>query len=151
LLTFFVSLPFYKVEEAPGPDEIFWRNVGLPGKAQQTGRLLSLAATVALCLFWTFPISIISSMTEVNSLKENSELLASWIDRFPNLEHILALLAPLLLLILQDVVLPEFLEWFAAWEGHVSSSALEAAVFVKYAAFVVSIIIFVAMFLISWF
>ena len=131
-------LHFGQVEEAPGPDEIFWRNVGLPGSAQRTGRLLSLAATVVLCLFWTVPVSFISALTEVNSLKEKIPVVAEWVETYPRSEAILALIAPLLLLILQDVLLPEFLAWFAAWEGHISSSALEAAVFVKYAAFVVS-------------
>lgn len=125
-----------EVEAAPGPDEIFWRNVGLPGTAKRTGRLLSLAATVVLCLFWTVPTSFISALTEVNSLKENVPVLGRWVEKYPSLEDALALIAPLLLLILQDVLLPEFLAWFAAWEGHISSSITESAVFVKYAAFV---------------
>ena len=126
-----------RVEEAPGPDEIFWRNVGLPASAQRTGRLLSLAATITLCLFWTGPVSFISALTEVNSLKKYFPALGEFVEEHPNTEQVLALIAPFLLLMLQDVVLPEFLNWFATWEGHVSSSALEAAVFVKYAAFVV--------------
>lgn len=125
-----------EVEAAPGPDEIFWRNVGLPGTAKRTGRLLSLTATVVLCLFWTVPTSFISALTEVNSLKENVPVLGRWVEKYPSLEDGLALLAPLLLLILQDVLLPQFLAWFAAWEGHISSSITESAVFVKYAAFV---------------
>ncbi|CAB9502871.1 CSC1-like protein [Seminavis robusta] len=124
------------VEEAPGPEEIYWRNVGLPGSAQRTGRLLSLAATVALCLFWTVPVSFVSALTEVNSLKEQIPSLAESLEKHPGLEGMLALIAPLLLLILQDVALPVFLMWFATWEGHVSRSAMEAAVFLKYASFV---------------
>lgn len=95
-----------------------------------------MTATVFLCLFWTVPVSFVSALTEVNSLKENLPSLATAVEEYPRLESVLALIAPLLLLILQDVLLPEFLKWFAAWEGHISSSALEAAWFVKYAAFV---------------
>jgi Calcium-dependent channel, 7TM region, putative phosphate len=89
-----------RVEEAPGPNEIFWRNVGLPGTAQRRGRVLSLAATVALCLFWTVPVSLIASLTEVKSLQENIPALAVAIEKHPNLEEFLALIAPLLLLML---------------------------------------------------
>jgi Late exocytosis, associated with Golgi transport/Calcium-dependent channel, 7TM region, putative phosphate/Cytosolic domain of 10TM putative phosphate transporter len=127
-----------RVEEAPGPNEIYWRNVGLPGTAKRTGHLLSLGATVALCLFWTVPVSFIASLTEVNSLKESIPALADAIEKHPELEKILAMIAPLLLLMLQDLVLPQFLLWFATWEGHISSTAMEAAVFLKYASFVVS-------------
>jgi hypothetical protein len=51
------------VEPAPPPDEIFWRNVGLPVRARKTGRLLSLAATITLCFFWSIPIAFVSSLT----------------------------------------------------------------------------------------
>ena len=129
-----------RASEAPGEDEIFWPNVGLPESAQRTGRLLSLAATTLLCFFWTIPVAFVSGLTEVNALKKDVDFLADWVEKFPGLENLLAVVAPLLLLILQDVILPEFLMWFAAWEGHVASSALEASVFVKYAAFVVSIL-----------
>jgi len=125
-----------RVSTAPGPDEIYWKNVGLPGSAVRTGTLLSLTATVVLCLFWTVPVSFISALTEVNSLKQNIPALADVVEEYPAIENFLALLAPLLLLILQDVLLPIFLEWFAEWEGHISSSTMESAVFVKYAMFV---------------
>jgi len=95
-----------------------------------------MGATVTLCLFWTAPVTLISALTEVNALKQLSPVLAGWVETYPQLEDVLALLAPLLLLILQDVLLPEFLRWFAAWEGHTSSSTLEAAIFTKYGAFV---------------
>jgi hypothetical protein len=127
-----------RVLEAPGADEIFWPNIGLPASAQRTGRLLSLAATTTLCFFWTIPIAFVSGLTEVSTLKEQFPFLGRWVEEYPRLENVLALVAPLLLLILQDVLLPEFLMKFAAWEGHIAASALEASVFVKYAAFVVS-------------
>ena len=127
-----------RVSVAPGRGETFWSNVGLPGSALRTGRLLSLAATVTLCLFWTVPVSFVSALTEVNSLKEKIPVLGQMVENNPSLEDFLALIAPLLLLILQDFLLPMFLQWFSGWEGHISISTLESAVFVKYAAFVVS-------------
>jgi hypothetical protein len=46
------------VEPAPSPEDIFWRNVGLSAKARSSGRLMSLAATIALCLFWSLPSAV---------------------------------------------------------------------------------------------
>jgi hypothetical protein len=126
------------IEPAPDPDEIFWRNVGLPGEAHKLGRLLSIAATTGLCFFWTIPIAFLSSLTEVNSLKEKLPLLAKWIEAVPSLENIFALLAPLLLLALNEGILPSILMWFSKWEGHIAAPQLEASTFVKLSAFVVS-------------
>ena len=124
-----------QVEEAPAPSEVFWRNVGLPNKARRTGSLLSTVATIALCLFWTIPVGFISSLTEVNSLKVKLPRLGEMIENSPALEMGLAVLAPLLLLLLNESVLPVILKWFAQWEGHISSPRLEASLFRKLAAF----------------
>lgn len=156
------------VEPAPPPDEIFWRNVGLPVKALKTGKLLSLAATITLCFFWSIPIAFLSSLTyvvalcildmsgrriviclfslctlysalnsEVNSLKEKLPALGNLIENSPWMEKTLALIAPILLLALNEGLLPPILTWFSTWEGLIGSPALEASVFVKLSAFVV--------------
>jgi len=126
-----------KVHEAPPPDEIYWDNVTLQPEAKRTGRLFSLAATCALFVFWTAPVAVLSSFTEVHSLKQKMPKLADMVERMPSLELVLALIAPLLLLILQDLVLPEILKIFAKWEGHISFARLEASIFLKLAAFMV--------------
>lgn len=127
-----------QVEAAPDPEEVFWRNVGLPLQARKSGWLLSIVATSILCFFWSIPMAFFSSLTEVNSLKENLPTLADWLDKYPGLESFLALIAPLLVLTLNESLLPLILKWFATWEGHVGASALEASLFVKLCAFVVS-------------
>lgn len=80
--------------------------------------------------------------SEVNSLKETLPFLESLVERYPSVEPFLALIAPLLLLSMNDAVLPFVLKWFATWEGHISSPALEASLFVKLCAFMVSIFMF---------
>jgi hypothetical protein len=125
------------IEAAPSPNEVFWRNVGLPGKAQITGRLLSMAATITLCFFWSIPMALISSLTQVSTLKEKLPRLGELIETLPWLESFLAVLAPLLLLALNEGVLPNILKWFATWEGLVGSPQLEASTFVKLSSFVV--------------
>jgi hypothetical protein len=43
----------------------------------------------------------------------------------------------MLLLFLNEVLLPEVLKWFSMWEGHVSASYLEAGLFLKLSAFMI--------------
>ena len=62
-----------------------------------------------------------------------------WVEEAPWLEAFLATLAPLLLLVLNDVVLPTSLKVFSTWEGVVGSADLEASTFVKLSAFTVGI------------
>jgi membrane protease YdiL (CAAX protease family) len=127
------------VEPAPDPEEIFWRNVGLPAQSRKTGWALSMSATSVLCLFWSIPMAFFSSLTEVNSLKEKLPNLGELTVKYPSLEFFLALIAPLLLLTLNQLVLPGALKHFATWEGHVGASLLEASLFVKLCAFAVRI------------
>ena len=128
------------VEPAPDPEEIFWPNVGLPAQSRRSGRMLSLFATSVLCLFWSIPMAFFSSLTEVNSLKEKLPNLGELTAKHRFLESLLALMAPLLLLIMNELILPFILKYFATWEGHVGASLLDASLFVKLCAFVVSIL-----------
>mmetsp|Transcript_12969 Transcript_12969/g.31598 ORF Transcript_12969/g.31598 Transcript_12969/m.31598 type:complete len:1086 (-) Transcript_12969:153-3410(-) len=125
------------VEEAPAPDQIFWRNVGLPASSKRTGGILALVATATLCLFWSIPVAFISSLTSVNSLKETLPRLGTLMERYPALEQLVAVLAPLFLLALNEGILPIILKYFSTWEGHISSPRLEASLFKKLAAFAI--------------
>ena len=127
------------VEPAPSWKEVFWRNIGLTRQARKTGTIVSLSATVALCFFWSIPVAFFFSLTEVNSLKEKLPKLGDFIERFPTFETVLALLAPLLLLILNEGVLPNILKWFSTWEGLIGAPQLEASTFSKLCTFVVSV------------
>jgi hypothetical protein len=125
-----------QVTEAPEPHDIFWRNVGMPHKARQGGKLTSLGLSTLLCLFWTIPVSFIASLTEVNSLRASVAFINDMLNAAPWLEPVLAQLAPLLLMIL-NAILPTILREFTKMEGHIASSAVEASLFIKMASFMV--------------
>jgi hypothetical protein len=90
-----------------------------------------------LCFFWSVPMAFISSLTEIKTLKVSLPKLGVWIDKYPFMEKILAQLAPMLLLLFNETILPVVLKYFATWEGHISSSMLEASLFVKLGCFMV--------------
>jgi hypothetical protein len=76
-------------------------------------------------------------LTEVNALKTKLPTVAKWTEDFQGLESGLALVAPALLLFLNECVLPVILKTFSTWEGHIGAPTLESATFAKLSAFVV--------------
>jgi hypothetical protein len=105
---------------------------------RRLGSLYSTGASTVLCFFWSIPTAFIASLTSVGALKEDIPRLGDLVDKYPWLEQVLVQLAPMLLLFLNEVFLPEFLKMFATWEGHISSVDLEASLFLKLSQFMVS-------------
>lgn len=126
-----------EVQEAPQPGDIFWRNVGMEPSKRRLGRLYSVAASAFLCFFWSIPTAFVASLTSVSSLKEELPRIGDIVDKYPWFEEVLFQLAPMLLLFLNEVLLPEILKIFATWEGHISSVVLEASLFIKLSAFMI--------------
>jgi hypothetical protein len=106
---------------------------------RQIGRLASLGLTFLLCCFWTIPISFISSLTEVEGLKETWPGLESILAKNPWLQTLLEQIAPLLLLCLNGI-LPVILREISKFEGLIGSAQLEASLFVKMASFQVRLV-----------
>lgn len=124
------------VEEAPDPDDIYWDNVGKSNRSRQFGQVLSFMLSAILCFFWTIPVSFISGLSEIESLKRSIPFLEKMVEKNPWMEQLLAQIAPLLLIGL-NLLLPLILREFAKVEGHIASSALEASLFVKLSAFMI--------------
>jgi Late exocytosis, associated with Golgi transport/Calcium-dependent channel, 7TM region, putative phosphate/Cytosolic domain of 10TM putative phosphate transporter len=127
------------VVEAPAPGEVLWKNVGLQHKSLQMGKLLAFAFTTALCIFWTVPVTFLVSLTEVNALQTKMPFLQDWLEAAPWLEPLLNQIAPLLLSFLDAVILPLLLTETSKLAGVLGMSHLEASLFVKLAAFHVSV------------
>jgi hypothetical protein len=82
------EVPFVMdTEPAPEPKEIFWSNVGKPAKAEFTGRLISLALTVLLCLFWTIPGELQVDCRESDSLPAGCLAYMSFTPKCPSLSR----------------------------------------------------------------
>jgi Calcium-dependent channel, 7TM region, putative phosphate len=126
-----------EVHEAPDNLDVFWRNVGMSVKNRRTGLLISAALTAVLCFFWSFPMALIASLTELNSLKEELPKIGEAIENHPRLEPLFALVAPLFLLFFNDVILPSLLKYISAFEGFIANALLEASLFQKLGVFMV--------------
>jgi TolA-binding protein len=124
-----------EVLEAPSPNDIIWSNVGKKHKELQIGKLISFSLTTLLCLFWTIPMSFISSLSTIEGLRE-----IDWIDRMlealPWLEPVLAQLAPLLI-VAANLALKIILEYLSMFEGPISGAVVQASLFGKLAQFMI--------------
>ena len=123
------SDPFV-LEILPAPDEpryIFWGNVGKNKEVLQTGRYISLAATVAICLCWTFLVSFIVSLQTLDDSTDGVQ--------YAVVHEILAVLSPMILLIFNSGLLPIILKAVSRFECPPSDSLLEASAFWKMATF----------------
>ena len=125
--------PFvFTVSDAPKPGDIFWKNVGLTNNKIQLGYLLSQSLTVFLCIIWTFPVSVISSLSQASELQKKIPFLAKWIRDAPLLVPLLAQIQPLLLVLINNIFLKGFLKRFCRLEGHISSTKLNVSLFSKF-------------------
>jgi Late exocytosis, associated with Golgi transport/Calcium-dependent channel, 7TM region, putative phosphate/Cytosolic domain of 10TM putative phosphate transporter len=136
LQTVHSSVPFQMdVVESPSPEQVLWNNVGLTNRSVQPRRLFVFAITTLLCIFWTVPVALLVSLTEVKVLKEKLPFLDEWLEAAPWLEQVLSQISPLLLSFLNSVVVPMLMRQISAYEGVLGLSHLEASLFTKLAAF----------------
>lgn len=137
------AVPFkFVTSRAPRPEDIVWTNIGKSHKEQTVSTFLAQVATAATCLFWTIPVSFISSFSEVENLTALLPFLEKSIEKNPWLKEFLAMIAPLLLVILTSL-LPAILTVFCKKEGHIGSDSLNASLLYKLALFMIIQIFFV--------
>ena len=125
-----------EVVEAPDPDDVFWGNIARSHKSLQLGKLGSFAATTALCLLWTIPMSFFASLSNASAVREDVEFLDDLFDKYPGLVTVTEQAAPFLVVIF-NALLPIILTHFTLFEGPISSGVVASSVFVKLAAFMI--------------
>jgi Late exocytosis, associated with Golgi transport/Calcium-dependent channel, 7TM region, putative phosphate/Cytosolic domain of 10TM putative phosphate transporter len=132
------TVPFQMdVFEAPSPEQVIWSNVGLPNQVLQPRRLLAAVLSALTCLFWTIPVTLLVSLTEIQVLKRKFPFLEDWLIAAPWLEQLLNQLSPLLLSFLNSVVVPILMRQLSTLEGVLGLSYQEASLFSKLATFYV--------------
>lgn len=124
-----------EVREAPQPEDVFWTNVGKAHKEIQIGKLISYAATTALCIFWTAIMGFIATLSSIDGLKE-FEFVADMLEAAPWLTTFFEQIAPLMIVAAQEL-LKVILEIFSMQEGPISGAVVEASLFTKLAIFTI--------------
>lgn len=119
-----------------------WANVGKTHKSLQIGKLISVALTTLLCLFWTAVITFAASLSSVEGLRE-IDFIDNALNKMPWLVPVLAQIAPFVVVAV-NALLKVFLTIFSSLEFPVSVAILESSLFSKLAIFMIIQNFFVA-------
>lgn len=126
-----------RISQAPDPLDIFWGNVDRRTEVLRIGRLLSVAITIVICFFWTFVVTFIVNMANVEQVSVAVTFVGETVESNRWLETLLPLLSPLILQIFNSGLLPVILKAVSRLEFPASDSLLEASAFWKMAAFTI--------------
>lgn len=121
-------------KEAPPPQFVFWKNVGLNHWKLQATSILAGALTLVTCVLWTIPVAFIASLAKVQELKKDYKFLADAADAWSLFDDLLAAVAPLALIVLNSL-LPAILGFYCKLEGHIGTPSLQASLFNKLTLF----------------
>jgi hypothetical protein len=131
----------YVFEVEPAPDEpanIFWTNVRKDFRVVHTGSHISVVLTIIVCLFWTFVVTFIVNLTNVDHIENDTpESVQKTLEENPWLVDFLALLSPLLLITFDKTLLPIIIQSITRFEFPASDSLFKASIFLKLAVFTV--------------
>jgi hypothetical protein len=81
-------------------------------------------------------MSTIATMSSIEGLKGEFQFVADMLETSPWLEPVFAQLAPLLIIVANEV-LKMILEYLSMFEGPISGAVVQASLFVKLAAFMI--------------
>ncbi|KAG7347748.1 protein of unknown function DUF221-domain containing protein [Nitzschia inconspicua] len=119
-----------KVSEAPQPEDILWSNVGRARQELKMFSIVSLALTLVVCLLWTVPMAFISSIANLNGLRDQFHWLDQILTSHPRLEVFFNQLAPILILVAVQLMYL-IAELFTVLEGPISGAIVQSRMFVK--------------------
>ena len=126
-----------RISQAPDPRDIFWGNIERRTEVLRSGRLLSVAITIVICFCWTFVVTFIVNLANVEQVSVAVPFVAETMASNRWLEALLPLLSPLILQIFNSGLLPVILKAISRLEFPASDSLLEASAFWKMAAFTI--------------
>ncbi|KAF9086412.1 hypothetical protein BGX29_001419 [Mortierella sp. GBA35] len=119
------------------PLDVVWDNMNLGTIISKGRRLIILAVSTAMTLFWTVPTLFVSSIASLADIVQSFQFLA-FLERLPpNVIGLVEGILPPLLLAGLMALLPVILTMMATYEGHVRQSAIAHSVMSKFFFFLV--------------
>lgn len=125
-----VDPAIWKVQMAPEPRELHWPTLYKQPK-EIYGTIMQIA-TVALVLFWSIPVSFISSLTSLEKLSESLPFLEPLVDANPAVKGFLQGFLPTLAIIVFMALLPTILRAMSVFAGAAWESDVQREVLSKY-------------------
>ncbi|KAF9903845.1 hypothetical protein EC991_003256 [Linnemannia zychae] len=119
------------------PLDVVWDNMNLSTVVTKGRRLIILAVSTAMILFWTIPTLFISSIASLADVVQTFHFLAFLQKLPPTAIGIVEGILPPLMLAGLMALLPVILTTMATYEGHVRHSAITHSVMSKFFLFLV--------------
>jgi len=120
---------------APSPWNVYESNVGYHGWAGFDARFFcTLLFYIALILFWAVPVSLVASLTSIDSLEEHWDWVHD-IRNHPWLFDLVQTYLPTVGLYLFMTLLPYILQYFSRFEGLKTKSEMDEALMYRYFIF----------------
>ncbi|KAI8097594.1 uncharacterized protein BX664DRAFT_293215 [Halteromyces radiatus] len=92
------------------PRDVLWKNIHISGKQRVIRDIIVWGATITLVIFWTVPISFISSFTSIDAIIKVAPGLGAIVDQHPLIQNILQGLIPTILVNIFMQILPLILD-----------------------------------------
>ncbi|KDO18856.1 hypothetical protein SPRG_15855 [Saprolegnia parasitica CBS 223.65] len=134
-----------RVEAAPAPSDVVWENIGVSRQVRSTWQYVSVLVTTAIVVFWTIPTAIVASFAKVENLRQVWPSLDDAFAKHAWLLHAFQQFAPLGL-VAMTAIAPVVFSLLSKREGHASTAAIDASLFIKLGYFQFIQIFFVSVF-----
>ncbi len=122
------------VSTAPEPRDILWQNVYVSKGAKRTRSYIGEAIAILMISFYAVPVALISLLTSESALISNSQRLAQLDQASAFFSSALAMVQPICLVIIQQLLPPIFIQLSKA-EGIISFSEVQMKAFSRYFMF----------------
>ncbi|KAI8344019.1 hypothetical protein BC941DRAFT_497389 [Chlamydoabsidia padenii] len=119
------------------PRDVLWKNIHVSGKQRVVRDILVWSATTALVVFWTVPISFISSFTSIEAIIKVAPGLGDFINGHKVLQNIIQGLVPTVLVNIFMQLLPLILDYLGVLQGLRARSAISESTLSKYFFFLI--------------
>ncbi|KAL6249411.1 phosphate metabolism protein 7 [Rhinocladiella similis] len=107
------------------PEEIVWSNLGITWKTRTIRNIASLAAVVALIIFWSIPVAFVGSVSQISYLTEVAPFL-KFINNCPEvILGVITNLLPTIMLSLLMSLVPVIMRFMGKLAGKPTLSLIE--------------------------
>ncbi|KJY01036.1 DUF221-domain-containing protein [Zymoseptoria brevis] len=100
-------------EMAVAPDQVIWKNIGKSYSSRRTKKIIFTAIVWWLCIFWSIPVAVIGSISNIQSLTEKVPFLGFINSIPPVILGVVTGLLPVILLAVLMALVPIFCNIFA--------------------------------------
>lgn len=129
----------WQTARAPEPRAVNWNSLHMDWTTVPPRRVASIAALVALILFWSIPVGFVISLANVQQLSELPGL--AWLSFIQDLSPVVVGLIegvlPIVILNVFLALVPPIMTWIVNWQRHATLVRVDEVVTAYYTAFLI--------------